>query len=937
MSSTHKHKTPGRGRLARLALFSSRHPVWVLTVALALAVLSIHYTLGHLDFKTSRNDLVAEKDPVVERFSEISDDFGRLTNAIVVVEGDDVDRMKAFITDLAEVLDHEPEHFEHILYRIDTSSLEGKKLLYLSEEEIADLRRKLSDYGELIEDLAFNPGLEQIFLFINQKISEATVSHLVSSLLGGDETEDTRQGEGADGPKPESKDPVDLSFLRSLLTEMHLALSPGYRFHSPWDTFFKASAKFSEDGFLISDDQRFAFMTLNAVSEKGSFTKKRASLNRLREHIRTLLETRYSDLEAGVTGGSALADDEMAQAMKDSTLAFILAFVGCALLFMVAFRQIYNPLLVVTSLVLSISWTFGLLTFVIGHLTVLSVAFASILFGLGIDFGIHLVARYTEERGLGLGHAHALDRSYQRTGKAILIGAVTTATAFYAVMFADFRGIQELGFIAGSGVLLALLSTFTVLPALLSLVRRRMERLGEDRMELRTHVPFLEALYRHPVWVLVCFIVVSAVGLVGFPRMRFDYNLLNLQAKGTESVVWERRITEHADRSSWFAVTSAASMEEVREKARAFKALPSVKKVDSMADLVPKNQDVRMEMIGQLKPLVEDFEFGLEEPESLEPDAVLDLLEKIKFKLRTDVEWDPQKKPDEAEIVQTRQVLLTLIDAWKRSDPEKIRAGLGPFQTKLFRDFSNKFDLLKNNVDPPGPVRMEDVPEALRDRFQGRSGRFLIQIFSKENIWEKRHMTTFVRELKSVDPGVTGPPIVGFVAIELMRKGYIEAGFYSVIANIMVIGIGFRKWKPTCLAFIPLGFTVLWTMGWLGWMGVYLNLANLLGVPLIIGVAVDDGVHVVHRFHESPNFSDALISGSTARAISLTSWTTMVGFGSLMIAKHYGVFSMGLLVTLAIGIAWVLSVVLLPLILLNFVKTPEMHEEDDGVISEKAR
>jgi hypothetical protein len=893
---------------------SATRPVPVLGVSLLLALASVFYAIGHLEIKTSRNDLLSEKEPQVQRFEEISDDFGRLTNAIVVVEGLDLERMKAFITDLAACLHREPEYFENLFYRIDVSSLEGKKLLYLSEHELLDLREKLADYDELIEELVFTPELGRIFAFVNQKISEATVSHLVSSLLGGDDPADEARNTQSTGGAAEESDPVDLSFLRSLLTEMRLALQPGYRFQSPWDTFFDTSAKFSEEGFLTSEDDRFAFMILNPRSREETFTKKLSSLKRLRHHVQALLQE-YPDLKAGVTGGTALATDEMGQALRDTAWATVVALVGVGLLFMLVFRQLYNPLLVLASLVLAICWTFGLLTVTVGHLTILSVAFTPILLGLGIDFGIHLLARYNEERARGNPFSSALELSCRHTGHAITAGALTTSLAFFAIMLADFRGIQELGFIAGSGVLLSLVSTFTVLPALLCLVEGKRTRTGQSTLRLGRGLAFLETCLRRPRAVVAGALLITGLGLLAVGKVEFDYNLLNLQAEGTESVQWENRITADSKRSSWFAVTTADSLDEVREKERIFKALPAVKKVDSMADLVPESQQARIQAVLQLEPLVQAYDVEFEEPEPLEPDDIAYLLDKIRFKLRADAHWDPQKKPAEREIVLTRSALVDLVDVLQATPPDEARRLIEPFQEKLFRDFSRKLRLLRANSHPPGPIEKEDVPQELRQRFQGKSGRYLLRIFSRENIWEKEHMTAFVRQLQAVEPEVTGPCVVGFIAIHLMKNGYLQACFYALAAICCVILVTFRKLKESCLALIPLVFTVVWTLGWMGWTGVAFNLANLIALPLVLGIVVDDGIHVVHRFREDPDLLSALVSGSTAQAITLTSWTTMIGFGSLLLCRHQGIFSLGLLLTLGVGIAWVLSLILLPVIL----------------------
>jgi predicted RND superfamily exporter protein len=260
----------------------------------------------------------------------------------------------------------------------------------------------------------------------------------------------------------------------------------------------------------------------------------------------------------------------------------------------------------------------------------------------------------------------------------------------------------------------------------------------------------------------------------------------------------------------------------------------------------------------------------------------------------------------------------------KASDPETIQQKLGPFQNKLFEDFATKFRLIKDNVQPSGPITESDVPEALRRQFRGKNGHYLLRVFSKENIWEKQPMSEFVGQLQTVEPEITGSPIIGHVAITLMRKGYLQASIYAFLCISVVVLVMFRRIKDTVFALIPLGITTVWTLGWMGWTGLPFNLANVIALPLILGIVVDDGIHVVHRYREHRNSVRKLVSGSTAHAISLTSWTTMIGFGSLLISKHYGIFSLGVLITLAVGIAWCLSLILLPVVL-SLGKMPKFY------------
>ena len=503
----------------------------------------------------------------------------------------------------------------------------------------------------------------------------------------------------------------------------------------------------------------------------------------------------------------------------------------------------------------------------------------------------------------------------QRIDKAVSAGALTTALAFFAVMLADFQGIQELGFIAGSGILLSLLATFTVLPALLSLMKKKRHPKGQGTLHLNRPIRILEKSYHRPLWVVTGAIVITLLATVFINRVFFDYNLLNLQAEGTESVVWEKKILNQSQRSSWFAITTADSLEEVRKKEKRFQSLPGVRKVRSIEDLIPDNQGIKIPAIRELKPLVMDYDFVLENPEPLDIPEIMEVADKIKFKLRTDVKWDPEKKPDETEIRLTRESLIRFIDALRQIDQKSAQSALTRFQDRLFQDFSKKFRLLRDNVQPSGPVVEDDIPANILKRFKGKNGQYLLRIYSRENIWNKEPMEAFVSQLKSIESDITGSPIVGYLAIHQMKKGYLQGGVYAIAAIVAVLLVLFRNMKETALALIPLAFTIVWTIGWMGGFGISFNLANVIALPLLLGIVVDDGIHVVHRFKEQTRAKDRPLSNSTAQAISLTSWTTMVGFGSLLISRHLGIFSLGLVVTLAVGTAWILSLVLLPVIL----------------------
>ena len=225
------------------------------------------------------------------------------------------------------------------------------------------------------------------------------------------------------------------------------------------------------------------------------------------------------------------------------------------------------------------------------------------LLGLADDFGVHFIARYEEERNHGHSTIAALHMVFEHTVPGIIAGAVTTALAFAAVMLADFRGVQELGLIAGGGILLSLLATLLLLPALIVLgetYRPWVARSGERTFLTSLFTRLGGIISRAPWYFLVFAGLCTLGGLATLPTISFDHNLLNLQANGTESVEWEKRIIEHSDRTSRDAWATAPTLEAAMRKAAAFKALPAVEAVESVALLIPGGQEERLPLIRAL-------------------------------------------------------------------------------------------------------------------------------------------------------------------------------------------------------------------------------------------------------------------------------------------------------------------------------------------------
>jgi predicted RND superfamily exporter protein len=245
-----------------------------------------------------------------------------------------------------------------------------------------------------------------------------------------------------------------------------------------------------------------------------------------------------------------------------------------------------------------------------------------------------------------------------------------------------------------------------------------------------------------------------------------------------------------------------------------------------------------------------------------------------------------------------------------------LREALSRFQSELFRDLAETLRTLKELPDR-GPVSIEDLPPELRARYVGRTGQYRLFVYPAENVWEFDPLSRFVADVQSVDPDARGTTVTTFQYLRVLKEGYTRAALYAVIAVAVLAWLVFRAMVPALLALVPLTLGAVWALGAMGWMEVPLNAANLLLLPLIVGVGIDNGMYLVHRFREATDGADAPlpIAPSAAKAITLASLTNMVGFGSLMLSSHRGIFSLGLVVALGVACLWVASVTALPSLL----------------------
>ncbi len=889
--------------LRRVVRLSCRRPAITVGVSLLLAAVAIAYTAHALTFKTSTRALLPQSAGYVTRYTEYAKEFGELEDIVVVVEAGSFEGARAYAARLTEALREAPVKFQRVAYRIDPKRFEGRQLLYLTTPELREIRDKIFDHQEFMESFAGDPSLARLLEGVNTQMAAAFVSNLFDIGL-------------------QDKDlPVDTRFLRVLLDQMASRLERPAPYRSPWGTLFSFGEDPPDDaGYFLSDDKSLLFILVETPpSEKGSFIGDQAAIETIREAV-AKLRPAFPNVQAGVTGVPALSNDEMTAAFHDSSIADVLAFALTLLVMALAFVRVGKPLLMLGVLAVTLAWSMGVITLTVGHLTLFSVMFISIVVGIGIDYGIYYLFRYEEEIFLGRSLREALEHTAARTGPGMLAGALTAAGTFFVLMLTDFRGIQELGFIAGIAILIAWVGMITLFPAILVLVDRRHadrprgQRPRAHQLE-RIRVPLLDRVVGYPRTVLIGAGILTAFSLWAVTRVGFDYNVLNLQAKGTESVAWERRILSSTGHSGFNALSSASSLEELRARQAAFEKLPSVSETDSVLRVIPDDQPEKIELIKSFAPLVAPIRVG--RSSTVDLDRLKQALADIKRRFDVVAVEAGAKLPAEIRVVRDKTIevqrLLT------RSNRDSAEAALNYLQAQLYRDFVNKFYTLQRNLKPTS-VTIKDVPEELRRKFIGENGRFLIQVHPKVDIWEKAGAAEFVRDLRTVDPDITGPPIITYEATLLMERAYLTGSVYAfvLVGGLSILMI--RRMRESMLGLVPMVLGVLWTVGLMHVFGIKFNLANIWGLPLIIGTAAEFGLNVILSHLEGRPHGGPLVARSAVLGVALNGITTMVGFGSLMIASHQGIFSLGLLLTLGSACGLVAALIVLPVVLKLLVK-----------------
>jgi hopanoid biosynthesis associated RND transporter like protein HpnN len=896
--------------LRKLAWAVFYHRGWFVYPQLVLFVLCVFYTVKFLEFDTGRDNLVGANQKYHRNYRDYKKEFPGQDDLVVVVESEDADKNRQFVERLGARLETETNLFHDVFYKGDLKMMGSKALLFVPEDDLRELAKTLTEYRPFLQRFTLTTNLVSLFGMINTGFRTA-------------KAEQNPENESMVKSLPALERIVDEA--AASLRRPGTPLSPGIAaLFSSGGTNGTETATQENPGeeaeqqsYVTFAHGRIYLVTAQAPSEdlNGDAV----------ERLRTLVnETQIEvpGLNVGLTGEPVLEHDEMQQSQKDTTVASVASLLVCALIFIYGYQETGRPVKATFCLIIGLGYTMAFATFAVGHLNILTITFVPILIGLAIDYGVHLISRYEEELRRGRSEHDALVKAIVYTGQGIFTGAFTTAGGFLAMAFTDFKGIQEMGIICGGGLLVCLVPMMTMLPVLL--LRGRQNVLDHDRAHVAERRARIENLWlQRPIFVTFVTVGLCAMAATQIPKVYFDYDLLHMQSFGLPSVQFEQKLLNSADKSVLFGAIIATNEVQAADLIKKLTNLPVVADVESITKYIGGDQSEKLRMVRDIKAQVAPISFSQPDPKRVDLPELSRTLYSLYGYLGA--AHDEAQKDDPAlarQLMSLRQAVGDLRKEMLSGTPAELEnhaQKLGAFQRALFNDIRDTFEALKHQ-DSDSPLRAQDLPQALHDRFVGVTGKYLLMVYPKKDVWKRENQKEFIDQVATVYPKMTNTPVQLYYYTELLKESYEEAARYSLIAIAILVLFHFRSALCLALALVPVGVGFLWLGGIMGRFDVPLNPANIMTLPLVIGIGVTNGIHILNRYAEEQ--TPSILARSTGKAVLVSGLTAIAGFGSLILAKHQGIKSLGYVMSCGLATCMIAGLTFLPALLNLLTRRP---------------
>lgn len=878
----------GRRALLRWMILVRRRAVTVVVLAALVAAASLALAATRLSIDTNLSDMLSPDLPYRRDQAAMTAAFPQLERTLtVVVEAASAEAAAAAAGRLAEDLGGRPEVIRDVDYPEGAAFFRRNGLLYLEVAELQALADRLAEIQPLLSSLKADPslgGLAAVLAPVLEAPSQAAAAALAPAL----------------DAMAASAEAAAEGRLRALSWR---ALAAGQ----------------SGDAEAAGDTHR-AFLIARPVLNFQSLQPAKAASEAIHRAAATLDDPRLADPVLGkpkvrVTGELAMRDDELRSLRDSMGLVSLVSLALVVVLLALGLRSVWLIVAMVATLGVGLLATAGFAALAIGQLNVISVAFAVLFIGLSVDFGIHFALRYQEGLAGAHGGAAALCRAAVGVGGALTLAALAAAIGFFSFLPTAYRGLAELGLIAGVGMFIALACNLTLLPALLTLlpgVKPRARRPGRGgatggatgwvgRLAQRADA----FLARRPRAVLLAALALGLAAAAAVPFARFDDDPLNLRDPNSPSVATLLDLFDDPNIDPYAAGVLVENLDQAARLAPRLEALAEVGTAESLLSAIPDDQDEKLLVIEDMAIFLTPLLMPSPEPSP---------------------ETSPETSPEPAAARELAAAMRTL--ATRAEDPALAGAArrfgaalaalaaqperLALLETALFAWLPALIDRLGTALMAE-PIAIDDLPQDFRARWLAADGQARIEIRPAEDLRDQAARHRFVRAVRAVAPNASGATVEMTEGGRAVIDAYRQAAATAVVAIALLLLVLLRRLAAVVLVLAPLLLAAVLTVAATVVFALPFNFANVIVLPLLFGLGVASGLHIELRARQAG--PQRVLSTSTPRAVLFSALTTVASFGALALSRHTGTASMGVLLTIAICLTLVSTLVVLPALL----------------------
>jgi hypothetical protein len=844
----------------------------ILGSALVLCLGMLIYTAGHFRITSDLSDMVSKDLDFRQNALAFKKAFPSLKESLVLVVQTPSPEQTSRVRDrLTELLKKRKDRFRSVYAPGSSGFFERNGLLYLDLDQLQDISDRLAT-------------IQPFLALLTPDLSVARFVDVMTQGLEADQAMDIDHQEIM-----EAVPVLNLALKCALEGEVSVPLS--------WQELV-----FGHD---LSDSQQF--ITLDPVLDPNEIPPGKKAITAVREVIDISNVRDLQGVEVALTG-KTMRNYEDLQSVRDGIgLASMISIILVGIILFLGLGSIRMVVVCLTTLIIGLILTFGVGILVVGRLNLISVTFVVLFIGLGIDYSIQICLHFLDSRKKNSSHGQAMREVIQSIGGALILCSLTTAIGFLAFVPTAYKGASELGLIAGVGMIINCLVNLSVLPALLCLISKK-RKPGRAFFVLPGSFPTVFHQLALPITAMA--LILGVLAVYQLPKLTFDPNPLNISNPKAESIVTAKHLFQDSKTSPWTASALRKSSEMAEDLAASLKDSPEVRSTLTITDFIPAQQEAKLNIVTDIS-LFMPFSLGQTHIVSSSKSEVLQSLERLTRAASNEALWE--RNSDNRIIVKRLATLSNQVkDRISTSDDPGLL--ISSLETSLLPNLRYLLISLDTLLRASG-FGLGDLPDQLRQRYVSDQGDFRVQIFPEHTLLDPRNLVQFADAIRSLAPEATGPPITTLEAGWAIGSAFREATTWAIVLIGLLLLMSIRPMGSACIILVSLMLSLLFTVALCAATGIAFNFANIIVVPLLLGIGVDFSIHLVHRYRTGWSQDKSLLQTPTSRGILFSGLTTIGSFGSLAFLSHKGTASMGLLLVLSVGCMIAVTLVLLPALL----------------------